>query len=194
MATTLYLLRHAESKADPNFPESDWPLSPRGRKQAQALIQTLKTLSIDRVYSSPYRRAFNTVAPFARHQDLVINIDERLRERTLTCEWLDDHEQAVRETWIDFDLSHPGGESSTACQRRMGHVIGELSHRHEGQTLLVSSHGNAISLHLNRLDARFGFENWRAMQNPDLFWIQANQWKHIPLESLNGSLVDGRTG
>lgn len=188
--TTIYFLRHAESEPDPDVPEPDWPLSPQGRKQAQALIQTLKALGIDRVYSSPYRRALHTVAPFVRHQNVTIRTDTRLRERTLTSKWLDNHEQAVRETWIDFDMSHPGGESSASCQRRMCRVVGELSRRHEGQTLLISSHGNAIGLYLNSLDARFGFKNWRTMRNPDLFRVRAGRWRHISLESIRGTLVD----
>lgn len=184
MATTLYVLRHAESEARPNCPEPDWPLSTRGRQQAQMLIQPLTALGIDRVYSSPYRRAFNTVAPFAHHKGLTIHTDARLRERTLTREWLDDHEQAVMATWADFHLTHPGGESSASCQRRMMHVISELSRRHEGQTLLISSHGNAISLYLNSLDPAFGVENWRAMQNPDLFWVRGTRWRRVSLRSL----------
>jgi 2,3-bisphosphoglycerate-dependent phosphoglycerate mutase len=188
----LYLLRHAESEANPDLPEPDWPLSTHGREQAQALIQPLTALDIDRVYSSPYRRALDTVAPFARHQGLTIHTDVRLRERTLTCEWLDDYEQAVMATWTNFDLSHPGGESSASCQRRMMHTIRELFLRSEGQTLLISSHGNAISLYLNSLDAQFGFENWRTMRKPDLFQVRANQWKHIRLGPVWSALDTDR--
>jgi hypothetical protein len=42
---------------------------------------------------------------------------------------------------------------------------------HPGKTLLMSSHGNAISLYLNKLDSTFGYTKWQAMKSPDLFRI-----------------------
>ncbi len=51
-----------------------------------------------------------------------------------------------------------------------------------GNVLLVSSHGNAIALYLHALDPSYGFDNWVAMRNPDVFRIYYNSadplWDH----------------
>lgn len=177
----LYLLRHAESAPSPDEPESDWPLSETGRKQARALVDRIAGCRIDAVYSSPYRRAVATVQPLAADRDLPVHTDDRLRERELTDQWLDDHRQALRRVWNDFNLVLPGGESSVECQRRVGEALDDLRTRHDGDRVLVSSHGNAIGLYLNRLDSRFGFGAWKEMRNPDLFAIQEDRWRRVEL-------------
>jgi 2,3-bisphosphoglycerate-dependent phosphoglycerate mutase len=56
-----------------------------------------------------------------------------------------------------------------------------------GNVLLVSSHGNAIALYLHALDSSYGFDNWVAMRNPEVFrlyyhgaepvWDQTFTWE-----------------
>lgn len=180
MSSTLYLLRHADSLASEDVPEPDWLLSASGRDQATALVPALASLGIDRVVTSPYRRAVQTVAPFARQHDITLHSDERLRERRLTDEWLDDHEAAVRATWDDFEHAHPGGESSAACQRRVVNAIAGWTERFPDDTLLLSSHGNVISFVLRHVDPDFGFPDWRAMQKPELYGIRDGDWVRVP--------------
>ncbi|MFB6097855.1 MAG: histidine phosphatase family protein [Salinibacter sp.] len=176
----LYLLRHAESTVSPEAPESDWPLSETGKKQAEALVDRLAGCRIDAVYSSPYRRAVATVRPLAADRDLSIRSDDRLRERELTDRWLDDHMRALRRVWADFTLTLPGGESSTECQRRVKEALDDLRSRHDDdERVLVSSHGNAIGLYLNCLDWSFGFEEWTEMANPALFAVRGDQWRRV---------------
>ena len=177
--TVLYLLRHADSDASPHVPEPKWPLTGRGRHQAQALAESLATLGVDVIYSSPYRRAIKTVEPFARRLRLPVRLDPRFRERRLTDQWLDDHPKAVERVWSDFQLALPGGESSAACQRRMVQGLTDVQVRHPDRRLLVSSHGNAIGLYLNHLDDRFGFDTWQAMQKPDLFVVRGDRWERL---------------
>jgi 2,3-bisphosphoglycerate-dependent phosphoglycerate mutase len=50
---------------------------------------------------------------------------------------------------------------------------------HEGQTLLVASHGNALALFLSTLDGGFGHEGWRSMRNPDLYRVSYDNGRPI---------------
>ena len=182
--TTVYLLRHAESTVVPALPESDWPLSEAGVQQADDLRATLEPLGIDHVVSSPFVRAVETVRPFCQAAGIELQIDSELRERRLSGRWIRDFEGIVRKTWEDFDFALPGGESSRACQDRVVGCISRLATVARGRTLLVSSHGNAIALFLNALDPAFGWTEWRAMRNPDLFRTSLNGSRWEPVVRL----------
>jgi 2,3-bisphosphoglycerate-dependent phosphoglycerate mutase len=172
--TTFFLLRHAESAPDRTLPEADWPLSSRGEAQSQALILVLGQLGIERIVSSPYLRAQRTVLPFANQAGLKIEIDPDLRERKLTEGIIVEWETLIRRAWADPSFRAPGGESGMECQRRIATciqrwIVDMALESSPTTTLLFSSHGNAIGLYLNLIDPTFGFENWRAMRNPDLY-------------------------
>lgn len=180
--TTVYLLRHAESQADPHIPERDWPLTARGRLQSQRLKTHLAPLAIDLIYSSPYARAVATVTPFAQATGRVIQRVEELRERKLTPGSVENWLELVKQSWQQFDFAFPNCESSAQCQARMVRTLGHLVQAQAGKVLLVSSHGNAIALYLHALDPSYGFENWVTMRNPEVFRIYCNGpdpvWDH----------------
>ena len=171
--TRIYLVRHAESAPSPDVPEPEWPLSEDGRTQANDLAHALAGLPISAVYSSPYPRAADTVQPFADRTGLNVILVDDLRERRLTSlmaprpqwrEWLE-------KAWAEFDWAPPGGESSAQCQRRVAESLLGIANAHPGKAILAVSHGNAIALFLNSIDPAFGFEEWAALSNPDLFLI-----------------------
>lgn len=170
--TTIYLVRHAESAPSGDVPEPDWPLSARGLAQAAALVPAMRELGIAAIYSSPYRRALDTVAPLAEALDLTIAAVDALRERTLgrVDRELDRHDLLARH-WADPGFALPGGESNTACARRVAHAMAQLALHHRGETIAIASHGNALALYLGTIDLCFGFEQWQTMRNPDLFRV-----------------------
>lgn len=67
--TTVILVRHAEKGTDdPKDPE----LSEAGKQRAQRLAEVLKEIKVDAIYSTPYKRTRNTVAPLAEAKGLSI--------------------------------------------------------------------------------------------------------------------------
>jgi 2,3-bisphosphoglycerate-dependent phosphoglycerate mutase len=46
-----------------------------------------------------------------------------------------------------------------------------MAKKHNGVTLLLVSHGNAIALYLNSIEPSFGYDGWAAMKNPDVFRV-----------------------
>ncbi len=170
--TTVYLLRHAQSSPSDDVPEADWPLSPSGNEQAENLVDPLSRLGIDKVFSSPFRRAKDTVAPFCTYTNTEITIEEDLRERKLKNDsTADNWKVLIEKAWQDFNFAVPGCESGYSCQTRIANCLLKLVKANSGKRLLVSSHGNAIGLYLNKLDSSFGFLQWSNMKNPDLFKI-----------------------
>ena len=172
--TTVYLLRHAESRPSATVKEPDWPLSELGKKHARDIVPTLAKLDIDHVYTSPFLRAVETAKPFADFAGKPLRIHDELREqRSLWADSEADFMEQMRKKWEDFHFAPPGGESNAECQLRIVDAIGGIIRRHPGRTLLVSSHGSAISLLLNSIHSSFNFKGWMRMKNPDLFRIKA---------------------
>lgn len=174
-ATTIYLVRHAASAPSALVPESDWPLSDAGNRQAQALVPQLAQLAIDQVITSPYRRAVATIEPFARTANLPITTEIDLRERKLTESTDDDWLALLKRVWDNPTHAEPNCESNVDCQTRVVACLTRLARAHPGRTIVAASHGNAISLMLNTIDPSFGFEDWRAMRNPDCFALRYSQ-------------------
>jgi 8-oxo-(d)GTP phosphatase len=79
---TIYLVRHGAAGS-----RSDWkgndrlrPLTDKGFRQAEGLVEALGDCQIDRIITSPYLRCRQTVDPLAAHLNLPIEEDERLAE------------------------------------------------------------------------------------------------------------------
>lgn len=170
--TTIYLVRHAESAPSPDVPEPDWPLSARGAAQAAALVAALRAVDARAIYSSPYRRAMQTVAPLAAELGMAVSAVDALRERSLGGMFPDaDLPAMFARCWADVEFAPPGGESNAACARRVAGAMAALAERHPGEAIVVASHGNALTLYLGTIDPSVGIAYWRAMRNPDLFRV-----------------------
>jgi 2,3-bisphosphoglycerate-dependent phosphoglycerate mutase len=162
---SLILIRHCESSGQ----APDAPLTEAGTRAAVALADRLQALQPDAIYSSPYLRARTTVQPFAERAGMAIVEDERLHERALSEKPLDDWLDHIRRSYEDMDhVAGAGGESLRETQNRALAALTDIVGR--GHRLpVVASHGNLISAILRAADPDFGFEDWRALRNPDLF-------------------------
>ena len=170
--TRVLLVRHAESRPDPAVPEPDWPLSEAGVIQAEDLARRLQGATVAAIYSSPYRRAVDTVRPFAEAAGLEIEVEHDIRERRLVPGFREDIADLLRRAWADLEFALPGCESGLDCQTRVRTTVDQLALRNPARTIVVASHGNAIALYLNSLDPSFGYENWSSMRNPDVFRVR----------------------
>lgn len=79
---TIYLVRHAQAlgRHDWGQPDDLRPLSPKGQRQARALVDLLGRAQIDRVVSSPAVRCTLTVAPLADKLGLDVELANALLE------------------------------------------------------------------------------------------------------------------
>lgn len=159
-ATTLLLVRHAESEANSGAyfgSQSDSPLSARGRRQAHVLAEALRELRIHAVYASDLSRAVDTVRAVADARGLPVQTTPLLRERgvgVLTGVTFDDAKKHHPEVWAkllsrDPDFVIPGGESQRMLAERVASFLEPLGARHPGETVVVASHGGTIH-HLAR--------------------------------------------
>lgn len=157
------MLRHCES----NGWTPDAPLTRRGYEQADRLTQTLADMPIDYVASSPFRRATETVSPFAQSRSLQIHTDARLEERRRSNKPLDNWREWVKQSFLDLDYRAPGGESGREVAGRASTVLSECL-RSSNKLPLLSTHGQLMSFLANSIDPEFGYERASLMSYPAL--------------------------
>lgn len=165
----LILVRHSETEGQ----HEDSPLTKGGIRQAQVLAAFLDKYGydMDRIITSPYLRAVETIKPFARKKGIQIETDERLEERVLSHDPLDDWEEVLHETFQDPHLKLNGGESSIEAKDRVLSLIDELENQDCGNVLLVT-HGNLLALLLQKYNREIGFYDWKRLSRPDVFLVQ----------------------
>jgi 2,3-bisphosphoglycerate-dependent phosphoglycerate mutase len=135
---------------------------------ARRVTEVLASFPIDGIYSSPARRARETVAPLAERLGLPILIEPDLRERQLGDGPVTDFEQAVEATWSDPLFAYPGGESNAAAQQRGVAVVYRLL-KDPGAHRVLATHGNLLALLLQHFDPAVGFPFWRSLTMPDIY-------------------------
>jgi 2,3-bisphosphoglycerate-dependent phosphoglycerate mutase len=170
----LYIVRHCQATGQ----EPEASLTVGGRVQAEVLAQFLEDRKIERVVSSPFLRAIQSIEPLARSLSLEIETDERLSERVLSDTPLSNWLVCLRETFADIDLRFPGGESSRVATQRAVSVVQDILSCEQQITALIS-HGNLSTLLLNHFDKTIGISAWEQMTNPDVFCVSFSESKII---------------
>lgn len=166
--THVLLLRHGQSEGNAarRFGgHTATPLSPRGRKQAEATARSLKNEGITAIYSSDLARAMETAQSLAKLTGLPVNSTSAFRERSvgvmegLTFEDAAQQHPAEYAALLRRDFEHvlTGGESYRQLLDRAWQKLDEIIAQHRGGKIAVFSHTGTIcilALHLmGALDA-----------------------------------------
>ncbi len=162
----LLLIRHAlpirlqtsdGSPADP-------PLSERGRAQAASLARWLADEQIDRIYTSPLRRAHQTALSLAESKGLEIELEPRVAEYDRDDPLyipLEELKQCDYELWRDFvQRGYPEGLDLEQFNRGVLEGIEEIIRVNPGKRVAVVCHGgviNAWTAHVLGLEFRLFF-------------------------------------
>jgi len=158
MKTTLYLVRHAESDHAVRDAKTR-PLTEKGLKDAERLTEFFRNIPISRIFSSPYLRAVQTVAPLSKERNLPIISDERMREwmggRPFANEFF---ESRMREMFEDETSANGGAESLKALKRRTREFIMHILTRHPGETIVIGTHALALTAAVKSFDDAIGLE------------------------------------
>ena len=164
--TKVFLVRHAHADFRP---DEERPLSVGGAADAQRVAELLGSDPITAIYSSPSRRALQTIQPLAELLRLEPQIVADLRERELSTASVDDFHRKVEASWRAPDAAARGDEANSAAQGRALAVVGKVLEAWEGGSVVISTHGNLLSLILHGLDASFGYDFWRSLTFPDVY-------------------------
>lgn len=157
LTTHVILIRHGQSQgnAEGRFGgHTDTPLSPRGRKQAEATARALASEKFDAIYSSDLPRAIETASPLARLTGVALETTDALRERSvgvmegLTFEEAAEEHPEQYQALLRRDFEHvlSGGESYRQTLDRASRKLDEAIEKHRGGRIAVFTHTGAICI------------------------------------------------
>lgn len=155
MSCRIYLVRHGETEWNALMKfqgQTDVPLSDRGRQQAGLLGERLAGEKFQGFYASDLTRAYETAAIISRHHGLNIETIPELRELNFGA-WEGLTNKEIKESfadevkrWWENPLSTriPGGETLGEMVERSVVAVKKIVERHNGENVVVVSHGGAI--------------------------------------------------
>lgn len=140
--TEVLVVRHAQA-ARQELPNAERPLSEEVMKDARELTTKLASLGINFIYSSPYKRAIETVEPLCKATGLEVQIRDDLREST-------------------------EDEDFPEVRNRMVSAIEEIVFRNPEQRVVVCTHGGTSWGLISSFDPDFGYEQYKEVGSPDI--------------------------
>ncbi|MGE5596836.1 MAG: histidine phosphatase family protein [Hyphomicrobiales bacterium] len=193
--TRILIARHGQTygNIDSLFcGHSETELTPLGIAQARALGRRLADEEIHAAYASDLSRAHETAKYILEGRPLEPVLEPRLREMHYG-EWearpgkeiYEQHPDLLRE-FFACRAFPPGGETAADVRVRTSAALREAVERHAGQTILLTSHGNAIMALLAELLGIPLEQTWSFwFDNASLTTLRVSDSGRVTLLSLN---------
>lgn len=156
--TSIYYVRHAESNHE-NRDDRQRELTPKGLADRKKVTAFLAQRPINAIFSSPYKRAVDTVDDFAQARGMDIRTMEELRERRVGG-WVEDFSSFAKAQWDDHDYKLPDGESLREVQERNLAAIQRILDDYQDKTVVIAGHGTALSTIIHFYAPTFGYEDF----------------------------------
>jgi 2,3-bisphosphoglycerate-dependent phosphoglycerate mutase len=201
--TEIFLVRHGETdwnREKRTQGNMDMPLNDLGRAQAKRLVAALQAhhrqRAFDALVSSDLTRAVATIEPTVNALGLALSVDAGWRERHfgvlegLTQDQMQAQQPQAYAGWLAADPQYqiPQGESLQQLIDRVGNRLTLLTQSHQGQRVLVMTHGGVIDaaarymgftpaigargyVIANTCICHISFEQQQWVKH---FWVQAN--------------------
>jgi probable phosphoglycerate mutase len=150
-AVELILIRHAEAETAEtrDGTPADPKLTSRGREQARAVAHWLLRKPIDRILSSPARRARETAEVTASRAGLELTVDPRLREIDPDASHYVSIEQERargREAYQARIAAYQIDPRLVGLSERVDEALSQWATRHAGGRVVVFCHGGVINV------------------------------------------------
>jgi alpha-ribazole phosphatase len=147
----IILIRHGETdwnKEQIFRGRIDVALNEVGLAQAGAVKESLKDVKIDRIYSSPLSRAFETASVLEENRGLEVEIEKGFIDidfgkwQGLSHEKVKEEYNNLYEIWLTepHNVVFPGGESLEDVRKRSMKALEKVIENHPEETLAIVSH------------------------------------------------------
>lgn len=152
----IYFVRHAK----PDFSVHDdltRPLTDKGIIDSKNICEFLKEKSINKIYSSPYKRAIDTLKELAQNLNIKIEVVDDFRERKISNIWIEDFNKFSKSQWENFEYKLNDGESLNEVQSRNINALHKILNENSNQNIVIGTHGTALSTIINYYDKTFDY-------------------------------------
>lgn len=160
--TKVYFVRHAQTDYS-NPIDSDRRLTEAGMQDRYKARDYLLAQNLNRerlhIYSSHFRRAVDTIQPFADYMKLSVQTAEEFHEWSVIAP-AEEYYTACRQAWNDFTLRLEGCETLEEVQKRNVGKLLELVGLYPDETIIIGSHGTALSTIIHYFNPDFGYEDF----------------------------------
>lgn len=149
--TRIIIVRHGETYLNLEDAFQGWidsELTEKGKEQAIRVADRLKEEKIDVIYSSPFKRALKTAEIIKGEREIPLIVDDGFKE--IKCGmwegskfiYIKDQYPEEYNTWDKTPHLHkmPKGETFGEVYQRAVKALKEIIRKHEGKTILISSH------------------------------------------------------
>lgn len=156
--TSIYFVRHAQ----PDLSIKDnyiRPLSKLGEEDSIIVCDFLSDIKFDALYSSTYKRSYQTIYPLAKKLNKEIIQIEELKERLYGKRDVPIDIYFYNQ-WKDFNYKCIGGESLNDVIARNVPIIDDLVRKHNNQNILIGYHGTNLCAILSYYTKTFNYEDF----------------------------------
>lgn len=188
--TRIWFVRHGETDANKQKivqgKSLNNPLNETGLAQASKVARRLQHEKLDHIFTSPQRRAYQTAeAISAYHPSTPLTVRFDLAENSmgrLEGKSLDEvMAEFPEDDWDNEDFrTRVGAESSEFYRRHFARHLPAWLQGHDGQTILVSTHGGKMKTILRSL-----------VQSEFLEWVEREHPANTSLAEVEWSLETG---
>ena len=175
----IYLIRHGKAAMEGH--DIERVLDEDGKVQAISLCKKIKEQFKDKkmkIFSSPFKRAMQTVESLSKEMNIQIMETASLEEIKMGKDPQLSKHQIIEKMWADDNFKTENGISQS---EHFNIIKGELNkifndfYNNEYDLILVS-HGNSIGIILKYFfDIQFKFEDWKKISMPDMYYLEFNE-------------------
>lgn len=157
MKTEIYFVVHGEANIE-NKDYINRELTSKGIDDSEYVSAFLEETKIDGIISSPYKRAFDTVAHLSQERNLEIVIEDGLRAQIISNSQVSDLEKFYRLQWLDRNYKYKDGESLAQVQSRSVKIIAKLLDEVDYTKIVVATHTKPLCTILNYYDDNYDYD------------------------------------
>jgi len=179
LQTRVYFVRHAQSDLSVRD-DLRRPLTNKGIEDSHKVTNALMGKNITAIYSSPFKRAIDTIRNFAEKIDFEIEIIDDFRERNVG-EWVEDFKKFSKRQWEDFNFKIEFGDSLKEVQDRNIEALFKVLDDNHGSNIVIGTHGTALSTVINYFNPNFGYDD---------FWEMVDKMPYILCFNFNGKELE----
>jgi 2,3-bisphosphoglycerate-dependent phosphoglycerate mutase len=115
-----------------------------------------------------------------------VKIVNDFREKKICNNWIDDFDEYCKKLWDNFSFKLTDDESLIEVQKRNIKELKNTIRENKGKTIIIGTHGIALSTIINYYDSTFLYDDFMEIVNimPYIIKIEFNGNKYLGREEI----------